>query len=135
MNIDLDTDKWEPSPELRAEVDRKWASAVTSACRIFGVAREQDVPSHLRAEFDDRVSAIFDSNQELGYAAYSEGLDRIHADVDRDLRHQEVIASLDRIEHQVARGNVVADTVDFAKRHPFLAGFFGMGLFNKIRDR
>jgi hypothetical protein len=99
------------------------------------VAQEQDIPAHLRDEFDDRVSAIFDSNQELGYAAFSAGLDQIHADVDRDLRHREVLASLDRIEHQVARGNTVADTIDFAKRHPFLAGFFGNMLFGKIRDR
>lgn len=50
---------------------------------------------------------------------------------DHDLaaeRHRELIDTIER-------GNVVAKMVDFGQRHPFLAGFLGASLFDKIRKR
>ena len=61
-------------------------------------------------------------------------LDRLRlegAESDRQLveeRHRELVDT-------VERGNVVAKVVDFAMAHPFLTGFIGAGIINKLRQR
>lgn len=42
-----------------------------------------------------------------------------------DSKHDEVIGALQDVKESVDRSAVAANAIDFAKRHPFLAGFFG----------
>ena len=43
-------------------------------------------------------------------------------------RHRELVSTIER-------GNVVAKVVDFANEHPFLTGFFGASIVNRLRRR
>jgi hypothetical protein len=45
----------------------------------------------------------------------------------------DILASIQSVKAAVDRSAVAANAIDFARRHPFLAGLFGRTLFDKIR--
>lgn len=50
-------------------------------------------------------------------------------------QHDDVVDGLAAIKQAVDRSAVAANALDFATRHPFLAGFFGRSLFDKFRGQ
>ena len=51
----------------------------------------------------------------------------------RDERQSEQLAAIQRLEATVERGNVTAKVIDWAQRHPIIAGFVGTDLLNRFR--
>lgn len=145
MNLDLfEVDTTPPStstamptipPTMQAEIDQEWDEVTRRVCYIFGVKSENDVPAHLQEEFEAKRASIWTLETQLERINAEEHAYRELTELNTELRHRETMTALDAIGVEVKRSNVVSAAIDFAGRHPFLAGFFGNGLLHKIRGR
>ncbi len=116
-----------------------WDDCIRRTCYIFGVRSEKDVPSHLRDEFDETAERLYERERNLTTlevdVAAEEHYRQLVADLDAETRHNQTMTALNNIQRSIDSGNIAAKTMNFVQRHPILAGFLGMSVYHKIRDR
>jgi uncharacterized protein YicC (UPF0701 family) len=116
-----------PEKDWQTEyLEALWADAEIQARKEMRVREGAAMTSDQEDQFHDRCSTLVDTWQ--AQDIQDRRLQRMRA-----TQHQDVIDGLSSIKQAVDRSAVTANTLEFAQRHPFLAGVFGRMLFDKIR--
>jgi hypothetical protein len=105
-----------------------WADGEIQARRELRIREDAVLTSEQEDKIHERASELFDRWQ-----AHDQHDRRVQRLMDRN--HQDVLDALGEVKQAVDRSAVAANAIDFAQRHPFLAGVFGTLLFGKNRGQ